>query len=55
MPTTLLTPLAKGKVLRSNKDTARTWYDRGVAWMEKNKPKDEELQRFRTEAEELLK
>jgi tetratricopeptide (TPR) repeat protein len=37
-----------------NKDEARQWYDRAVAWMEKNRPKDEELRRFRAEAEELL-
>ena len=37
-----------------NKDEARQWYDRGVEWMEKNKPDDEELKRFRAEAEELL-
>ena len=37
-----------------NKSEARTWYDTAVALMDKNKPKDEELARFRTEAEELL-
>jgi serine/threonine protein kinase/predicted Zn-dependent protease len=36
------------------KEEARTWYDRAVAWMEKNKPQDEELRRFRAEAEGLL-
>jgi len=45
-----------------HKDEARTWYDRGVTWIEKNrtildkdKPHDEELGRFRAEAQELLK
>ena len=38
-----------------NKDEARKWYDRAVAWMDKNQPNDEELSRFRTEAAELLK
>ena len=33
---------------------AREWYEKAVAWMEKNQPKDEELRRFRAEAEELL-
>src|SRR5262249_52479475 len=33
---------------------ARTWYDRAVAWMDQNKPDDEELRRFRAEAAELL-
>ena len=32
------------------KDEARKWYDQGVQWMEKNKPEDEELRRFREEA-----
>ncbi|MEX2288685.1 MAG: tetratricopeptide repeat protein, partial [Planctomycetaceae bacterium] len=36
-------------------DEARKWYDQAVAWMEKNQPHDEQLRRFRTEAEELLK
>jgi tetratricopeptide (TPR) repeat protein len=38
----------------SNKPEARKWYDQAVGWMEKNKPQDEELQRFRAEAEALL-
>jgi tetratricopeptide (TPR) repeat protein len=33
---------------------ARTWYDRSVAWMEKNRPPDRELDRFRAEAAALL-
>ena len=37
-----------------HKDEARKWYDRSVEWMEKNQPKNEELVRFRAEAEELL-
>ena len=36
------------------KDEARKWYDQAVQWMEKNQPQDEELRRFRAEAEELL-
>ena len=36
------------------KDKARAWYDRAVAWMDKNKPQDEELKRFRAEATVLL-
>ena len=35
-------------------DVARTWYDRGVQWMEKNQPRNEELRRLYAEAEELL-
>ena len=34
---------------------ARKCYDQAVMWMEKNNQKDEELLRFRAEAEELLK
>ena len=37
-----------------NKDEARKWYDQAAGWMQKNKPQDEELLRFRAEAEELL-
>ena len=37
-----------------NKDEARLWYGRAVEWMEKNRPKDEDLRRFRAEAAELL-
>jgi uncharacterized protein HemY len=36
------------------KDEARTWYDRAVQGMAKSDPQDEELRRFRAEAEELL-
>jgi Flp pilus assembly protein TadD len=38
-----------------NKEDAHKWYDHAVAWMGKNRPQNEELRRFRTEAEELLK
>jgi tetratricopeptide (TPR) repeat protein len=36
------------------KDKAREWYDKAVAWMDKNQPTNEELLRFRAEAAELL-
>jgi serine/threonine protein kinase/tetratricopeptide (TPR) repeat protein len=36
------------------RDKAREWYDRAVQWMDKNQPKNEELLRFRAEAETLL-
>ena len=36
------------------KEEAREWYDKGVTWMKKHKPTDEELKRFRTEAAALL-
>ncbi len=37
-----------------DKDEARKWYDKAVAWMAQNKPADEELNRFRIEAAKLL-
>ena len=37
-----------------DKTQARSWYDKAVQWMEKNQPKEEELNRFRTEAAALL-
>jgi tetratricopeptide (TPR) repeat protein len=37
-----------------DKGQARKWYDRAVAWMEKNQPNDGELRRFRAEAGVLL-
>jgi tetratricopeptide (TPR) repeat protein len=36
------------------KEKARQWYDKAVAWMDKNKPNDDELRRFRAEAADLL-
>jgi tetratricopeptide (TPR) repeat protein len=38
----------------SERDQARSWYDRAIAWMEKNRPKDEELIGLRNEAAALL-
>ena len=37
-----------------HKAKPRTSYKKAVEWMEKNKPNNEELVRFRAEAEELL-
>ena len=37
-----------------HQDEARQWYDKAVERMEKNRPDDEELLRFRAEAEELM-
>jgi WD40 repeat protein/serine/threonine protein kinase/tetratricopeptide (TPR) repeat protein len=36
------------------KEEARRWYARAVEWMDKNRPQDEELRRFRDEAKTLL-
>jgi tetratricopeptide (TPR) repeat protein len=38
-----------------NRDEARTWFERAVKWMDSNKPRDDQLRRFRTEAEGMLK
>ncbi len=38
----------------NEKDKARAWYEKAVAWMDKHKPDDEELKRFRAEAAALL-
>jgi hypothetical protein len=46
--------LAMAHAKLGQKDQARRWYDRGRRWAEKNLPHDEELRRFRAEAEELL-
>jgi tetratricopeptide (TPR) repeat protein len=37
-----------------DKDQARQWYAKAVSWMEEHRAKDQELARFRAEAEELL-
>jgi tetratricopeptide (TPR) repeat protein len=47
--------LAMAEWQHGNKDEARRWHDKAVGWTEKNQPQNEELQRFRAEAEELLK
>ena len=36
------------------KKEARKWFDQAVAWIEKNKPQDDDTKRFREEAAELL-
>jgi serine/threonine-protein kinase len=37
-----------------HRDEARAWFDRAVKWMDRHKPNDGELRRFRAEAEALL-
>jgi tetratricopeptide (TPR) repeat protein len=37
-----------------DREKARTWFDRAVQWMDKNKPHDDELRRFRAEAEAMF-
>ena len=36
-----------------HKENARSWYDKAVAWTEKNQPEDDELRHFRAEVEAL--
>ena len=36
------------------KDKAREWYGKATGWMDKHKPRDLELLRFRAEAKQLL-
>lgn len=38
----------------NEKDKARAWYEQAVAWMDKHKPQDQELKRFRDETTALL-
>jgi superkiller protein 3 len=47
-------PLAMAHWQLGHKEEARKWYDRAVAWMDKNQPKNEELRRFRAESAVLL-
>jgi tetratricopeptide (TPR) repeat protein len=37
-----------------DREQARTWYDRAIAWMDQHNPGDDELKRFRAEAAALL-
>jgi eukaryotic-like serine/threonine-protein kinase len=40
---------------RGQSDQARNWLDQAERWMEKNRPRDRELKRFRAEAVALIK
>ena len=46
--------LAMSEWQLGNHDEARKQYDHAVAWMNQNQPENEELRRFRAEAEVLL-
>jgi uncharacterized protein HemY len=37
-----------------DKEKAKEWYAKGVAWMDSHNPRDDEPRRFRAEAAELL-
>ena len=44
----------RGLTVAQDYTEARKWYDQAVAWMEKERPKDEDLRRCRAEAAALL-
>ena len=46
--------LAMARWQLGDKEQARVWYDRAVQWMEKYQPRNDELRRFRQEAENLF-
>jgi tetratricopeptide (TPR) repeat protein/serine/threonine protein kinase len=46
--------LAMAQWQLGRKDDARQWYEKAVQWMDRNAQGNEELRRFRSEAEELL-
>ena len=46
--------LAMARWRLGDRDKARTWFDRAVQWMDRHKPHDDELCRFRAEAEAML-
>jgi serine/threonine protein kinase len=47
--------LAMAHWQRGEFETARRWYDKAVQWMDKYQPKDIELQRFRAEADAVIR
>ena len=49
---TFFLALAHGRL--GDRDAARLWYDRAVVWMDRHRPKDDELRRFRLEAEAMM-
>jgi hypothetical protein len=53
-PTTPATCLSFLSWQLREKGKALEWYGKAVLWMEKHKPNDESLRRFRAEAEELI-
>jgi serine/threonine protein kinase/Tfp pilus assembly protein PilF len=47
-------PLAMAHCRLGDRDRARRWFDRAVRWMNKHRPHDTALRRFRAEAQALL-
>jgi tetratricopeptide (TPR) repeat protein len=47
--------LAMVRCKLGDKEQARRWYDKGIQWIDKDKPKDKELLLFRDEAGKLLR
>jgi tetratricopeptide (TPR) repeat protein len=46
--------LAMAHGRKGNQTEARKWYSQSIDWMEKNKSQDQDLRRFRAEAEDLM-
>ena len=46
--------LAMAHCRLGDRDKARRWFERAVQWMDRHKPHDDELRRFRKEAETVL-
>jgi serine/threonine protein kinase/Tfp pilus assembly protein PilF len=46
--------LAMAHSRQGDRDQAQTWFDRAVQWMDKHRPRDDDLRRFRAEAEAML-
>ena len=46
--------LAMAECQLDQQDKARQWYDKAVEWTDEHLPDNEELLRFRAEAEELM-
>lgn len=47
--------LAMAHWQRGDRAAARSWYDKAIAWLDQNRPDDDELTRFRAEADVLIR
>ena len=46
--------LAMAHWQKGDNDEGRKWYTQAIEWMEKHRSRDQELRRFRAEAEDLM-
>jgi hypothetical protein len=46
--------LAMAHCRLGDRNEAQIWFDRAVQWMDRHKPHDDELRRFRAEAQAML-